>query len=512
MKITIDNRAIETGPGTTILEAARQAGIEIPTLCHLDRAHCPTSCFVCVVRVNGGERLLPACATQVADGMQVESDTDDVRAARRMALELLFGDHLGDCLAPCQTLCPAHLDIPTLLRQVAAGDIPAAIRTALAEIPLPATLGRVCPRLCERGCRRAQADGAVAIRNLERLVGDAALAGELLDMPAAGQATGKRVAIVGAGPAGLSAAWYLQRDGHACTIYETRESPGGMLRDGVAEDILPRAVLEAEIGRIIGTGATLCPAACIGERIGLDTLRRDFDAVLLAGGEGSLERLAPGMRVDKSMATNLVGVFAAGAAVSPVRHAARAVGGGHAAADAIGQYLVGQPVIGRPRPFSIHIGRLQDDELAIFLRHAGRDARREPAALAGAADEARRCLHCDCRGLQTCKLRQYAETYHIAAARFKNERRRFQEDRAPSGIVYESGKCIDCGLCVAIAGEAREELGLAFIGRGFTVRVGVPFDESIAAGLTRVGHACVEACPTGALSLDDEECAEETRR
>lgn len=106
-RLTIDGREVSASPGATVLDAARQLGIEIPALCHLDGCDPSTSCLVCVVRVNGSDRLVPACATPAADGMAVESDAPDVREARKLALELLLGDHLGECLAACQRVCPS---------------------------------------------------------------------------------------------------------------------------------------------------------------------------------------------------------------------------------------------------------------------------------------------------------------------------------------------------------------------------------------------------------------------
>jgi len=506
-KLTIDNQVIEIAQGATILDAARKAGIAIPTLCYLDNGHCPTSCFVCVVKVNGAERLLPACATKVTDGMVVESETIEVRGARKMALELLFSDHLGDCQAPCQTVCPAHLDIPTMLRQIASSQLREAIVTVKASIPLPATLGRICPNLCERGCRRAQHDSAVSICLAKRFVGDTDLASADPYLPACLPATGKQVAIIGAGPAGLSAAWYLQQAGHACSIFDEHEEPGGMVRYGVPAAVLPRKVLDAEIALITRLGVVFRPQTRIGREISLAELQQSFDAVLIACGENNLPDLMMNPKTEKTAATKLPGVFIAGGAASSVRHAVRAVADGHAAALSIMQYLSGQPVTGTPNPFSIHISRLQPDELAHFLQHATPDARIAPTVKgftpAEAAREARRCLHCDCRKLQTCKLRQYAEDYLVNANRFKGERRRYEEDNTHPGVIYEPGKCIDCGLCIAIASEARERLGLTFIGRGFAVRMAVPFDETLAAGLEHIARACVDACPTGALALKD---------
>ena len=111
VRLTIDGRPVAAPVGASLVAAARLAGIEIPTLCHREGCEPETSCLVCVVRVDGSPRLVPACATTVAEGMTVESETDEIRAARRMALELLLGDHAGDCVAPCQMACPAGMDL-----------------------------------------------------------------------------------------------------------------------------------------------------------------------------------------------------------------------------------------------------------------------------------------------------------------------------------------------------------------------------------------------------------------
>src|SRR5512146_974084 len=106
-RLTIDNKPVEAPAGATILDAARAVGIDIPTLCFHSSCSPSTSCLCCVVKVNGGGRLLPSCATKAAEGMVVESETAEVRDARRMALELLLADHAGDCFAPCTNICPA---------------------------------------------------------------------------------------------------------------------------------------------------------------------------------------------------------------------------------------------------------------------------------------------------------------------------------------------------------------------------------------------------------------------
>ena len=127
--LKIDGQSVTVPEGTTILEAAREIGVEIPTLCYREGLPAQTACMVCVVRVDDGERLRPSCATTVRDGMVVETDTDEILHVRRMALELMLSDHLGDCLGPCQLACPAGMDIPRMIRQIVAGDLPGAVET-----------------------------------------------------------------------------------------------------------------------------------------------------------------------------------------------------------------------------------------------------------------------------------------------------------------------------------------------------------------------------------------------
>jgi len=517
-RIAIDGREVEVEAGATILNAAEKLGISIPTMCHLRGHEATTSCMACVVKVAGAGGLVPACGTMVRDGMQVESESPEVFDARKAALELLLSDHVGDCLGPCQMGCPAHMNIPLMIRQIAAGELRDALVTVKRDIALPAVLGRICPAPCEKACRRRQHDEAVSICLLKRYVADADLQSSSPYLPVCPPKRDKRVAIIGAGPAGLAAAWYLQQEGFACTLFDDHEEPGGMLRYGVPEQDLPRDVLAAEIARTQKLGVAFQFGTRVGVTMPMDELRRQFDAVFLAVGAlkpGEAEALgveasSDGIKIDSQTGmTSVPGIFAGGDAVRQRRLTVRAVADGREAAESIRQYLAGEPVVGLAKFFNSRMGKLDENEMKTFLESASPEARRKPAGEAGgfAAEQARaealRCLHCDCRKPQACLLRQYAQAYEARQARYKAERRRFVQRAEHPDILYEPGKCIDCGICIQIASASKEKLGLAFVGRGFDVRVAVPFGASLAEGLRIAAAQCVEACPTGALAFKD---------
>lgn len=343
-KLTIDNQAVDVPAGATLLEAAEHLDIEIPTLCHVPGRDALTSCMVCIVKLcaPGAERFVPACGTPAGEGMVVESETDEVHALRREALELLLGDHLGDCEAPCRLAHPRLLDIPRMLRKVADGNVDAARDILQSADPGPGNAGKAPP--FERACRRGRIDQPVAI--------EAVLA-------------------------------YLRDTSNA-----QPNSP-----DDAAK-----------------------PA----------------------------------------------------------------------------------------RPFSVHMGALEEEELAEFLRTADDSPRHDgPLDVDSAQAEAKRCLHCDCRKPTTCRLRIWADRYEATPRKYFQKHRPFRLIDQHAEIFYEPGKCIQCGLCVQIASEAREELGLSFIGRGFDVHVAVPMHATLAEGLRRVARACADACPTAALVRRD---------
>jgi ferredoxin len=513
--ILIDGKPVHAHPGDNLLSAARELGLDIPTLCYLEKCGPLNTCQVCLVKVNG--KLVPSCGTKAAPGMVVESERDEVHEARRTALELLFSDHVGDCLAPCHRLCPLQLNIPVMLRHIRSGRIPEAAALVCDALPLPSVLGRLCHHPCEQGCRRNSLDDPAAIRDMERFVAEWNLGQSSASssyVPTCKPATGKKVVIIGAGPTGLAAAHCLAREGHAITVVDRHEQPGGSLRRETKSDELPPTVLDADIGQLGKLGVEFKPQIELSRQLSLEGLFRGFDAVLIAIGEVSVTETArlglaftrTGIKVDPNTGeTSLRGVFAAGSVVKPVKQLVKAMAEGCSVAECVHQYLLGRAPRRPEKVFSSVMGRLDSGELRAFLRNANEAGRVTPCDrclghnAAEAALESSRCLHCDCSSSGNCVLQHWAQVYGADANRYRAERKKFEQHVQPGGIIFEPGKCILCGICVKLTEMAAEPLGLTFIGRGFDVKVGVPFNQAIEAGLQKIGAECVEHCPTGAL-------------
>ncbi len=693
----IDGKEVEIPPGGTVLDGARRLGIKIPTLCHLDGLEPRTSCFVCLVKVEGKDGFLPACGLEAHDGMRIIASSKEVADARRAAIELLLSDHAGDCEGPCTIGCPAGMDIPGMIRLIAAGRYSDAGVLARKRIALPASLGCICPRFCERVCRRGEFDEPVAICALKRFAGRAgcrAARGDAAGAAPAGYAaagrqgpaaagrvgsetgagggklqgngsprgpSGKRVAIIGAGPAGLSAAYCLVRAGHACAMFDRNELPGGMLRYAVPRFRLPIEDLEMDIEAIMRLGVEFRPGMRVGSDISLERLRREYDAVLIAAGAPEAKRIgcegghlavstlelleaaargarpevggtaavigsdapafdaartcrrlgaesvvllmpapktkagvppeiaaaaeAEGVRIvegaevlriepagesrlavacggpggsarfeadrvfamsgrapkldwaadaglplspggwiaadRRTLATNIPGVFAAGEAAAGIGPAVRAAASGRLAAVCIDQYLRTGAPSGEPRRFNSRLVKMTEAEKAAAIRGASRSRRSgvcgpnpDPGAPgmlrteramedAEAEAEAARCLRCGCAKKDACGLRDLATEYGADQRRYEGERRASDPDRSHPLIVYDPGKCIMCGLCIAAAEKAGEARGISFIGRGFAARMGGAFFDAIGGALGESAPECAAACPTGALAAKE---------
>jgi len=284
IKLKIDNRSIEVQEGQTIFQAAVENGIPIPHMCFDPRLDPFTSCWLCTVEVKGFPRLVPSCTAKVAEGMEVFTQSERVVSARKTCLALLLSDHYGDCIAPCQVACPDHIDIQGYLALIALGKYQEALALIREVNPLPLSVGRVCPRFCEKECRRNLVDEPVGINFLKRFASEHGYEG-IDPSESLPEDSGFRVAVIGAGPAGLTAAHFLRLKGHAVTIFEANHKPGGMMRYGIPEYRLPKKEMDKEIALISRMGVQIRYGVRFGKDADIKALRsQGFKAILLAIG------------------------------------------------------------------------------------------------------------------------------------------------------------------------------------------------------------------------------------
>ncbi len=285
-RLEIDGKPVDARAGESILTAARRAGIDIPAMCADPRMKPTGDCELCNVVLDGQADLVKACMTLAEAGMTVRTENSELKALRKDRLNTYLADHNAYCQPPCTAACPAGIDIAGYIDLILQKDYAGSTALIKTMLPLPGVLGRVCPRPCEDPCRRIQIDGTpVAICALKRFAADQAAEAGLPTQPEPKPATGKRVAVVGAGPTGLSAAYYLALEGHKVTLFESERKAGGMLRFGIPPYRLPNSVLDQEIDDILSLGVELKTNQTMGRDYQLDTLKdRGFDAVYLSIG------------------------------------------------------------------------------------------------------------------------------------------------------------------------------------------------------------------------------------
>ncbi|MGZ4672271.1 MAG: NADPH-dependent glutamate synthase [Ilumatobacteraceae bacterium] len=289
------------------------------------------------------------------DRQQMPTRDPNARSATFDEVNLGFTEHLAlleaqRCLAckraTCVEGCPVSVDIPTFVRQIEDGDFAAAAETLFGDNTLPAVTGRVCPQehQCEADCVRGRKGAPVAIGHLERFIADWAR-GHIHEPPLSIEPSGRRIAVIGAGPGGLTAAGELARHGHDVTIYEALHAPGGVLTYGIPEFRLPNDIVQHEVGRLEAMGVHIECNVVIGRTYTLDELRKAFDAVFVSVGAGLpvfLDIPGEGLKGVYSAneyltRVNLMQAYAFPDADTPVLHGDHVVviGGGNVAVDAV---------------------------------------------------------------------------------------------------------------------------------------------------------------------------------
>lgn len=516
VQIRIDNKEIKVSEGTTVLEAARYAGIDIPSMCWLKGYGNSPSCMVCLVKDRKSGNLTTSCSLTAVEGMDFLSNDPEVFEARKAALELLLSDHVGDCDAPCSVACPAGMNIPLMNRLIASEKFDDALKVVKEDIALPHILGYICPAPCEKACRRKQVDDAVSVCLLKRF---SAANGTIDSKPVIKEA--KKVAIIGSGPAGLAAAYYLLNLGYSCVIFDKNEKPGGTLRYTITEEQLPRQIIDAEVEIIRELGAEFRFNCLITKETLESEIKKNFDSIVIATGDilnsnyfGEMVNCTKtGIEADEgNLCTSVPGIFVCGSAIRAHKMSVRSVAQGKTAAAAVHYYLQGMNYKKPARKFNSRFDKLLPVEYDEYLRESEARFRRhqEPDHLKGlnreeAVMEAMRCMHCDCRKNDTCKLREYADQYKADRKKYlTGDRKAMTKLLQHARVLYEPEKCIKCGLCIEITLKYSEVTGLTYVGRGFDVRVNASLGASLSEGLTHTAKLCADACPTGALSLKNQ--------
>lgn len=294
MKIIINGHEFDVNGEQNLLKTAQQCGINIPSLCGNNPHGDKVACDLCVVELEGGEQKR-SCELSVTDGLSVKTESPELAAHRKLALQNILSDHYADCEAPCKVACPAGVDIQSYLYHISQNNHQKAIEVIKRTLPMPLSIGRVCPAFCETECRRNIVDEPVAIRQLKRHAADVDLAMQESYIPFKKSDKNKRVAIVGSGPGGLTAGYYLTNEGYQVTVFESMPKAGGWLRYGIPEYRLPKQILDKEIELMCRNGMQIKLNKKLGRDFSLTSLSEQYDAVCLAvGASKAVEMTYPG--------------------------------------------------------------------------------------------------------------------------------------------------------------------------------------------------------------------------
>lgn len=412
INLIIDGKTITAVEGQSIMDAALNAGVYIPHLCHHPDLPPLGACNLCVVEIEGLDGYFPSCDTIAQDGMQIHTETEELKSIRRTSMQLMLTEHPSDCatcprygnctmqsmiqylgiagatlrggsqgldedssnplfvrdmnrcikcgrcvracqelrgcnaldytlnvrgkveirntlshsktdkcrycmtcvevcptgalrekqtpfmerilgreerMIPCRTECPAHIDIPAYIRAIKEGRPGDAVGIIREKVPFPSVLGYICNHLCESVCRRGDVNSPMGIRNLKRYAVAHDTEQAWKNKGFYKNRSGKRVAIVGSGPCGLTAAYYLNKLGHDVTVFEKKTQLGGPMTSGIPDYRLPLEEVQKEINYILDTGVK-AEANC--EITDVAALKMDYDAVLVAVGVSHGKRLS----------------------------------------------------------------------------------------------------------------------------------------------------------------------------------------------------------------------------
>jgi len=330
-----EDKFIYLGVGTCRAEAALSGGRKVCDVGCIGHGDCVRSCLFDAIAI--GPQGYPVVNEEkcVGCGACARSCPKNLLKVRTPSERLLHFNQVGDPLAPCRQTCPAEIDIPLYIDQIRRGDYLGAVDTIRERNPLLLVCGRVCPHPCEVNCRRGVEDAPVSINQLKRFAADYEMtSGKRLPIKVAAD-TGKRIAVVGGGPAGLTCAYFLRRLGHSVTIIEAMPKLGGMLRYGIPEYRLPKQVLDWEIQGILNLGVEVRTGVRFGQDTDLSRLLEEgFNAIFLGIGawKDSLMDI-PGEQLQGCYTgIDFLSRLASGETVD-IRPVAAVIGGGNTAID-----------------------------------------------------------------------------------------------------------------------------------------------------------------------------------
>jgi len=326
--------------------------------------------------------------------------------------------------SPCQYICPIHQEASVYIALIAHKEFKKAVDIIRKDNPLPAVCGRLCHHPCERACRAGETGDPIAIRALKRFVMDWAIENNYKSQDREKEPKkNKKVAIIGAGPAGLTAGYYLNRQGYQVTIFESLTVPGGMLAIGIPEHRLPKDILKFDIENIINSGITLETKMTLGKDFSIDELfEKGYSAVLIAiGKKPDISFLVDNYKLNvskwgtiivdaESFLTNRKGVFAGGDVVTGPKNVVETIAAGKEVAESIKNYLEGKTLtkeykLNRPSLY-IEPVELTEEEMGeakrpeipkVSIKNSQKNFRKVETTLTEemAVKEARRCLRCE---------------------------------------------------------------------------------------------------------------------
>jgi len=391
-----------------------------------------------------------------------------------------------------------------------------ALKIVRQSIALPAILGYICPAPCEKACRRKEIDQPVSICTLKRFVGEDGLKSGKELQPVLKPGNKTKVAIIGSGPAGLSASFYLAQNGFSCDVYDSNPFPGGKLRTDIKEEVLPRNVLDQEIESIKRLQVEFYQQRTISFNDILTDLSDNYQFILLTtGAETTIEtkNLVPvnssKLKELEIYKVNNCYLFVPKQVSYKSNMAVRAAALGRKASEWIMEFMDKQIVSVPEKKFNSVYKKITKDEQDEFLKEARNhfpgDAsitRLEGFTKEQAIKEAERCLHCDCRKNEACVLRDLSTEYKASQRVYTLSTHQKTEKYLDSDlIVFEKLKCIKCGICIQTAQNEGDETGFAFSGRGFDVHITIPNEKSIRELTKKTALSSAKNCPTGAIAL-----------